>query len=171
LCDRTQFSCITITNEREKIVDFSHHYLDSGLRIMVLNKTKFSIVESVKSIYSPIVIKAFAYIGLFIIICGHVFWWVERGHKYISTNIFQGYFKPIGMSGDHDDCRLWRHCASQLGWPIDGLSRNDYRNRGFWMDNCTTVFGNHFAEHSIPISPPWDLRDIDWLQRLKEQQV
>jgi len=86
------FSCITVTDEREKIVDFSHHYLDSGLRIMVLNKTKFSIAESVKSIYSPIVFKSLAYIGLFIVICGHVFWWVERGHKYISTNYFPGIF-------------------------------------------------------------------------------
>lgn len=88
-------SCITITNEREKIVDFSHHYLDSGLRIMVLNKTKFSLAESVKSIYSPIVIRALTYIGLFIVVCGHVFWWVERGHKYISTKYFPGIFQAF----------------------------------------------------------------------------
>jgi len=87
------FSCITVTNEREKIVDFSHHYLDSGLRIMVLNKPKFSLTESVKSIYSPIVVKSLTYIGLFIIICGHVFWWVERGHKYISTRYSPGIFQ------------------------------------------------------------------------------
>jgi len=86
------FSCITVTDEREKIVDFSHHYLDSGLRIMVLNKTKFSLAESVKSIYKPIVFKSLAYIGLFIVICGHVFWWFERGHKYISTSYFPGIF-------------------------------------------------------------------------------
>lgn len=95
------FSCITVTSDRERIVDFSHHYLDSGLHIMVLNKTKFSLAESVKSIYSPIVMKSLAYIGLFIIICGHVFWWVERGHKYINTQyfpgIFQAYFRHIGM--------------------------------------------------------------------------
>jgi polar amino acid transport system substrate-binding protein len=87
------FSCITVTEEREKIVDFSHHYLDSGLRIMVLNKTKFSLAESVKSFYSPIVVKSLTYIGLFIIVCGHVFWWVERGHKYISTKYVPGIFQ------------------------------------------------------------------------------
>ncbi len=68
------FSCITVTNDREKMIDFSHHYLDSGLRILVLNKTKFSLAESVKSFYSPKVVKTLTYIGLFIIICGHVFW-------------------------------------------------------------------------------------------------
>jgi ABC-type amino acid transport substrate-binding protein len=31
------FSCITITHEREELVDFSHHTLDSGLRILVSN--------------------------------------------------------------------------------------------------------------------------------------
>jgi ABC-type amino acid transport substrate-binding protein len=87
------FSCITVTNERENIVDFSHHYLDSGLRIMILNKSKFSLIESVKSIYSPIVVKSLTYIGLFIIICGHVFWWVERGHKYISAKYLPGIFQ------------------------------------------------------------------------------
>ena len=89
------FSCITVTEEREKIVDFSHHYLDSGLRIMVLNKTKFSLTESLKSFYSPIVVKALTYIGLFIIICGHIFWWVERGHKYISTEYLPGIFQAF----------------------------------------------------------------------------
>jgi ABC-type amino acid transport substrate-binding protein len=41
-----------MTEEREKIVDFSHHYLDSGLRIMVLKKRKFSLAQSVKSFTS-----------------------------------------------------------------------------------------------------------------------
>ena len=87
------FSCITVTNEREKSVDFSHHYLDSGLRIMVLSKSKFSLIGSVKAIYSPLVVKSLTYIGLFIIICGHVFWWVERGDKCISTNYLPGIFQ------------------------------------------------------------------------------
>ena len=89
------FSCITVTEEREKMVDFSHHYLDSGLRIMVLNKSKFSLAQSVKSFYSPIVVKSLTYIGLFIIICGHVFWWVERGHKYISAKYIPGIFQAF----------------------------------------------------------------------------
>ena len=89
------FSCITVTEEREKMVDFSHHYLDSGLRIMVLNETGFSLAESVKSLYSPIVVKSLTYILLFIIICGHIFWWVERGHKYISPKYVPGIFQAF----------------------------------------------------------------------------
>jgi len=87
------FSCITINHAREKLVDFSHHTLDSGLRILVLNKKAFSLIEPVKSLFSPLVIKAMAYLGLFIVVCGHVFWWVERGHKYIDINYFPGIFQ------------------------------------------------------------------------------
>ncbi len=87
------FSCITVTNQRERIVDFSHHYLDSGLRILVLSKPKFSLIESVKSFYSPKVVRSLSYIGLFVIICGHVFWWVERGRKHIDTKYLPGIFQ------------------------------------------------------------------------------
>jgi ABC-type amino acid transport substrate-binding protein len=89
------FSCITITHEREERVDFSHHTLDSGLRILVLNKQKFSLIEPVKSLFSPLVIKALAYLGLFIIVCGHVFWWVERGKHLISVKYFPGIFQAF----------------------------------------------------------------------------
>jgi polar amino acid transport system substrate-binding protein len=89
------FSCITITHEREKRVDFSHHTLDSGLRILVLNKKAFSLIQPIKSLFSPLVIKAIAYLGLFIIICGHVFWWVEKGKHLISENYFPGIFQAF----------------------------------------------------------------------------
>jgi polar amino acid transport system substrate-binding protein len=89
------FSCITVTEEREKMVDFSHHYLDSGLRIMVLNETKFSLAEFAKTLYSPMVVKSLTYIGVFIIICGHIFWWFERSHKYISLKYFPGIFQAF----------------------------------------------------------------------------
>jgi polar amino acid transport system substrate-binding protein len=89
------FSCITITHEREELVDFSHHTLDSGLRILVLNKKEFSLIEPVKSLFSPIVMKAMAYLSLFIIVCGHVFWWLEKGKHVISVNYFPGIFQSF----------------------------------------------------------------------------
>jgi ABC-type amino acid transport substrate-binding protein len=89
------FSCITINHKREKLVDFSHHTLDSGLRILVLNKKAFSLIEPVKSLFSPLVMKAMAYLGLFIIICGHVFWLVEKGKQLISVDYFPGIFQAF----------------------------------------------------------------------------
>jgi polar amino acid transport system substrate-binding protein len=89
------FSCITITHEREKLIDFSHHTLDSGLRILVSIKKGFSLIEPVKSLFSPLVMKAMAYLGLFIIVSGHVFWWVEKGKHLISVNYFPGIFQSF----------------------------------------------------------------------------
>jgi len=89
------FSCITITHDREKLVDFSHHTLDSGLRILVSIKKGFSLIEPVKSLFSPLVMKAMAYLGLFIIVCGHVFWWVEKGKHLVSVNYFPGIFQSF----------------------------------------------------------------------------
>ena len=89
------FSCITINHAREELVDFSHHTLDSGLRILVSNKKAFSLIEPVKSLFSPLVMKAMAYLGLFIIVCGHVFWLVEKGKHIISANYFPGIFQSF----------------------------------------------------------------------------
>lgn len=89
------FSCITITSEREELLDFSHHYLDSGLRILVLNKTELSILEPLKSFLSPMVLSALTYLGLFIIVCGNIVWLVERGHRRISRKYFPGIFESI----------------------------------------------------------------------------
>jgi ABC-type amino acid transport substrate-binding protein len=89
------FSCITITHEREKRVDFSHHTLDSGLRILVPNKKEFSLIGPVKSLFSPLVMKALAYLGIFLVVCGHVFWWVEKGKLHISANYFPGIFQAF----------------------------------------------------------------------------
>jgi polar amino acid transport system substrate-binding protein len=89
------FSCITINHEREKLVDFSHHTLDSGLRILVLNKKKFSLIETLKSLFSPLVLKSLTYLGLFILICGNIFWWVEKGRKFISNRYFPGIFQAF----------------------------------------------------------------------------
>ena len=58
---------ITIRNDREEILDFSHHYLDSGLRILIPNNTENGILKTSKSIFaSSKVIKCMFYLILFI---------------------------------------------------------------------------------------------------------
>jgi len=89
------FSCITVTNEREKIVDFSHHYFDSGLRILVSCNTKHGTFRPFKSLLSPFVLTALIYLALFIFIAGNILWFVERGHFHVSKKYFPGIFEAI----------------------------------------------------------------------------
>jgi polar amino acid transport system substrate-binding protein len=89
------FSCITVTNEREKIVDFSHHYFDSGLRILVSSKTTHGTFRPFKSLLSPFVLTALIYLVLFIFIAGNILWFVERGHFHVSQKYFPGIFDAI----------------------------------------------------------------------------
>ena len=89
------FSCMPITHELEETVDFSHHYLESGLRILVLNKKTFSPKHALKSLLSPLVLKAMGALTLFIIICGHAVWGVEKGGRIISAKYLPGIFEAI----------------------------------------------------------------------------
>ena len=81
------FSCMPITHEWEETVDFSHHYLESGLRILVLNKSTFSMKQTLKSIFSPLVLTTLGALLIFIIICGNAVWFVEKGGRIISNRL------------------------------------------------------------------------------------
>jgi polar amino acid transport system substrate-binding protein len=89
------FSCMPITHELEETVDFSHHYLESGLRILVLNKSTFSVKQTVKSIFSPLVFTALGTLFVFIIVCGNAVWFVEKGSRIISARYFPGILEAF----------------------------------------------------------------------------
>jgi polar amino acid transport system substrate-binding protein len=89
------FSCMPITHEWEETVDFSHHYLASGLRILVLNKSTFSMRQVLKSVFSPLVLTTLAALFVFIIICGNAVWFVEKGSKIISDRYLPGILEAV----------------------------------------------------------------------------
>jgi ABC-type amino acid transport substrate-binding protein len=92
------FSCITITHAREELVDFSHHTLDSGLRILVSNKKAFSLIEPVKSLFSIL--------PQFFIMPG-----MKRPEKWLSSAIFlicnitDSCFPKVANSGNRSTGR------------------------------------------------------------------
>ena len=86
------FSCMPITHEFEETVDFSHHYIESGLRILVLNKSTFSMKQTLKSFFSAPVLAVLGALLVFIIICGNAVWWVEKGSRIISNRYLPGIF-------------------------------------------------------------------------------
>ncbi|MDO8571161.1 MAG: transporter substrate-binding domain-containing protein [bacterium] len=89
---------LTITEEREKQFDFSHHYFDSGLRIAVPEKKAnqwafFSALT--QSVTSPEVSKGLCLLFLLVIVFGHIYWFVERKNEAIDTRYFPGIFEAM----------------------------------------------------------------------------
>lgn len=70
---------ITITSEREKSVDFSHSFFESGLQILVPAHSQSSPVNAfVWLIFSPILLKTIGVLLLVIVISAHLLWFFER---------------------------------------------------------------------------------------------
>jgi ABC-type amino acid transport substrate-binding protein len=86
---------MTITDEREEAVDFSHHYLDSGLRILVGPSEEGSLLAAVRQVLTPRVLKALFYLFVFIVVCGHIVWYAERGKEAIDDRYFPGVFEAF----------------------------------------------------------------------------
>lgn len=88
-------AAITINIERESIVDFSHSYFDTGLRILVPAKTRTDLKGSFKAFLNPGLIHGIMILVLFIILCGHVLWWSERGSDAINDKYVPGIFESF----------------------------------------------------------------------------
>lgn len=86
---------ITITPEREKKVDFSHHYLESDLSVVVnAAKSNFSYITA----FLVKMLPTMSYLTLFIVICGHILWISERGRDAIHDSYFPGIFEGMWLS-------------------------------------------------------------------------
>ena len=70
---------ITITSEREKNVDFSHSFFESGLQILVPLHSQNSPVNAfLWLIFSPILLKTIGVLLLVIVFSAHLLWFFER---------------------------------------------------------------------------------------------
>ena len=86
---------ITINREREASIDFSHSYLDSGLRILVSSRTTASLITAVSSVFTPSVLKTMYVFFGFTFLFGHLLWWSERGESAIQDRYFPGIFEAF----------------------------------------------------------------------------
>ncbi len=92
---------ITINEAREKIVDFSHPTLNSGLLILVdKDSNSMHIFKSIglffkegyKAIISPLVL-----VLAFIVVFSNLLWVAESGAKTFSNNYFVGIFESAWL--------------------------------------------------------------------------
>jgi polar amino acid transport system substrate-binding protein len=86
---------MSITESREKEVDFSFPYLNASIRIMVLADTEFDTATTLNSFLDANVLKAVLYLLIFVLLCGHIVWFAERGHDAISDSYFPGIFESF----------------------------------------------------------------------------
>lgn len=88
---------ITITAEREKLMDFSHHYFDSGLQILVLPRQ----ISTLRYIWDVVVenkmYKWLLYLLEFVFCFGNMVWIFERGKGHISSSYFPGVFEACWL--------------------------------------------------------------------------
>lgn len=74
-------AAITITAEREKALDFSHTYYNSGLAIAVSRDKNLGIFAIFKALSSPDFLATVGTLGLLLLVVGAIMWVVERKHN------------------------------------------------------------------------------------------
>lgn len=86
---------ITITQERELILDFTHPVFHTGLDILIPNAEKLTLIELVPALFSGQKIYLLAGLLTLIVIAGHIIWLVERSSKKRTTTFHQSYFPGV----------------------------------------------------------------------------
>jgi ABC-type amino acid transport substrate-binding protein len=85
-------AAISITAEREKQVDFSHRYFESGLGILTHTGGGTPLLDSFRLALSPNLLRLFVFLVLSILIAGHVIWLIERRR---NDEFPQAYLKGV----------------------------------------------------------------------------
>lgn len=88
-------SGMTIRSDREEMVDFSHHYLDSGLQIVTPADSGNKPIQVLRSIFTKPLMSCLFYFIVFIITCGHILWLSEKGSDEINDRYFPGIFEAF----------------------------------------------------------------------------
>lgn len=78
-------SPLTITSERENVLDFTHSYFTTGLSIAVSNKEDNNILTTAKNIFSTEFIEVVLLLSLTLFVVGFIVWLFER--KRIKNNL------------------------------------------------------------------------------------
>jgi ABC-type amino acid transport substrate-binding protein len=71
-------AAISITADREKIIDFSHRYFESGLGILMHSGGSTPMLDTFRLAFSPALLRLFVFLVLTIVIADHIIWLIER---------------------------------------------------------------------------------------------
>jgi len=120
---------ISITPEREAVVDFSHPYFNAGLQIMVPAGGDHSLPNMLRAVITPALLRLLA-IGLLVtLVMSHLIWLIERGAnpefpKAYFPGVLEGLWYTIGSMGgnfvDEQPVTVVRKLV-QMTWVVIGI--------------------------------------------------
>lgn len=84
---------ITVNEERERRMDFSHPYMQSGLRILARADTTPSLIRIGRVFVDSGASVWLMYLVAFLILCSHLLYFAERRTRAISRSYFPGIFE------------------------------------------------------------------------------
>jgi polar amino acid transport system substrate-binding protein len=95
-------SAISITRERAEKFEFSQPMFESGLQILVPRQAdnRGGLRRFVDFLTSEAMLVVLGILGLFILVPGHIAWYLERGHEEadISRHYFPGIFQAMAWA-------------------------------------------------------------------------
>jgi polar amino acid transport system substrate-binding protein len=119
---------ISMTAEREAIVDFSYPYFDAGLQILTRPTGKPSVWRQVSLLFTPGLLTVVALALVFAVIMGHVIWLLERKRRpEFSGGYLRGVVEGVwwlcqvvatGEYLDTETRSLVRRMLTMGGWLI-----------------------------------------------------
>jgi ABC-type amino acid transport substrate-binding protein len=120
-------AAISITPEREEILDFSFPYFDSGLQIMVGAAHQGAILSSLRSFPWLALGELFGFASILIFVMANVLMVIERRHA--NPSFRKPYWRAVGEGiwgimlifstgehGDRDTPRVWKRIAVAAMW-------------------------------------------------------
>ena len=118
---------ISMTAEREGVIDFSHPYFNSGLRIMTSTRPDAGFTNTLRLLASPELLRIFA-VGLLIMLAmAHIIWLAERNHhpampKAYLPGLWEATWWALGTIataeyGGSDTRVVWRRLIAMI-WVV-----------------------------------------------------
>jgi hypothetical protein len=98
---------ISITAEREGIVDFSHPFYESGLQIMAPTQSGSSSFDAFKKLFTVENAKLLGVLALALIVISHLLWLLERRKNPESF--------PLGYTAGMWEAIWWSICTGITG--------------------------------------------------------
>ena len=120
---------ISITSEREAVLDFSHPYFNAGLQILVPAGGSRSLLDMLRTVLTPALLQLIGIALLVTLVMAHVIWLIERGAnpefpRAYLPGVLEGLWYTVGSIGgnyiDETPPSIARKLAQML-WVVVGI--------------------------------------------------